>query len=887
MPGVCKLDGLWSPGQSVGYFSEYFGFFPTFLSYFQHCHSFSYFPPHCVSKAELAAYTLSIIRNFDEFRLKLREAQKLLEEKMDWGVPVKPGQHLPGTLDLKIRGREVINMNFFHDDIDSDDKDAGGDSKSRIQAGDELGISRRRSKKVKKTGEAILLEKCVDDDDDGGDSDDFESILQQTVEKKKRKDKSDDDLPELIIVDECNGNDHGIERVDGSKNKDVLSLDSDKDNFEDGNSKMGQEVSGRLTEMSNKLGVGVVDRMIDKQTRTLKGTKVCPEPAGTLHKISKDKERKLTEQEKVLVVDTQDYDVDAVKETVRTCREDMIVAETQNEFVNETKKSERWSKRDRTIVQGQDPILDNDYEFLAVKCTEHGTEFENTMHRTKLLGYQIPRKQKEDSKGKSLDNSNKDNSEDVCRSETGESKFGTEVLKQDLLKPDRELQKHKRKHRKIFKAKSLVEETQDSDKEESTLGGWQSSVKHRRRKSFQLNCASSDEDRCVPESQDSDGSPEIVVKKTLGIRSKSGTCSSKSSTRRNVADKSDKSRKYDESAKSGKEIEDGEKDKMKSNERTERLEDNLCVGSNILKRQHSHQCLDDEESQSPVIIRKQRKLQNTNSQGTNEDPFHVVKGNNHVIAGGNLGVQRNVTAEEFKAKGVRKLFSRPVSNESNVSDASTTSSKVSSTMLDEKGDLYSTQICELKKRKGQKVGETTVVTKNIAEDEVLCIDDSDSDLEVTEVIKGPKTYSRAKQQRSSSPANKDNALSRYFSCRPNVTKSADIDLDPRCNTSQCRLPSIEPSVGIADFGDFEALVNQGPEDRGDIEDPFRDRSADLERAEMPSSSDLSQVDIKMNLIRFKETQNVKLLFLNDFVELFFVIFHSEVIWHSKSKLALS
>lgn len=843
------------------------------MSYFQHCHSFSYFPPHCVSKAELAAYTMSIIRNFDEFRLKLREAQKLLEEKMDWGVPVKPGQHLPGTLDLKIRGREVINVNFFDDDDHGDDKDAEGDSKNRIQSDDELGISRRRSNKVKKTGEAILLEKKAVDDDGGGDSDDFESLLQQTVDKKKRKEKSDGDLPELIIVDESNGNDHRIERVDGSKNKDVLSLDSDKDNFEDGNSKMGQEVSGRLTETSNKVSLGVVDRMIDKQTRTLKRTKVCPVPAVTLHKISKDKQRKLTEQEKVLVVDTQDYDVDLVKETVRTCREDMVVAETQNEFVNETEKSERWSKKDRTIVQGEDPILDNDYEFLAVKCTEHGTEFENTMHKTKLLGYQIPRKQEEDSKVESLEDSNKNNSEDVCRHGTVESKFGKEVLKQGLLKPDRELQKHKQKHRKILKAKSLVEETQDSDKEESsTSGSWQSSVKHRGYKSFQLKRASSDEDGCVPESQDIDGSPEIAVKKTSGVRSKSGTCSSKSSTRRNVADKFDLSRTYDESAKSGKEIKVGEKDQMKLNERTERLQDNLCVGSNTSKRQHSHQCSGDEESQSPVIKRKQRKLQSTNIQGTNEDPFDVVKGNNHVRAGANSGVQRTVAVEEFVAKGVRKLFSRPVSNESNVSDASTTSSQVSSTMLDEKGDLYSTQICELKKRKGQKVGETTVITKNIveSEEEVLCIDDSDSDLEVTKVIRGPKTYSRAKQQRPSSPANKDNILSKYFNCRPSVTKSADIDLDPHCNTSQCRLPSIDPTVGIADLGDFEALVNQGPEDRGDIEDPFRDRSTDLERAGMPSSSNSSQVDIKMNLIRFKETQNVKLSLLNDFVDFFCV-----------------
>ena len=57
----------------------------------------------CPLGGEPAFYTRKIVHHFEHYRVQLQAAQsQLTEPPMLWGEPVKPGFHVPGTLDVMV-----------------------------------------------------------------------------------------------------------------------------------------------------------------------------------------------------------------------------------------------------------------------------------------------------------------------------------------------------------------------------------------------------------------------------------------------------------------------------------------------------------------------------------------------------------------------------------------------------------------------------------------------------------------------------------------------------------------------------------------------------------------------------------------------------------------
>ena len=237
---------------------------------------------------------------------------------------------------------------------------------------------------------------------------------------------------------------------------------------------------------------------------------------------------------------------------------------------------------------------------------------------------------------------------------------------------------------------TLVEDTQDIDND--VLDNDMQSEKQQKvslrsirskRKSFQLKSDSEEEDS-VPETQEMNLSPDVTVieNKVNGKEAASAHKDSKGFFTNTVGSVFNKIKNY------------------------------ISPKAQVDDHADGSQRVGDEESQSPVI-KKRRKLYKESDSKVDKNPekfygdtdFQSVHQNTRTFRGKRgiaftEDVERETVAKEdmtdaLPGPGVKRLISRPSSKESNASDeVSLTNSQGSSTLLDEQGDLYCTQINE-------------------------------------------------------------------------------------------------------------------------------------------------------------------------------------------------
>ena len=211
--------------------------------------------------------------------------------------------------------------------------------------------------------------------------------------------------------------------------------------------------------------------------------------------------------------------------------------------------------------------------------------------------------------------------------------------------------------------------------------------------------------------------------------------------------------------------------------------------------------MNDEQSQSPVI-KKRRKLytvsearklledQLGNAEKDNASQQIPVTGRlRRGIGAVEPGVNgKNVGNITQGGPGVRKLFSRPPSKESNASDdISITTSQGSSTLLDEHGDLYSTQFSEKPESfKGRKASRSAALhnTRLNNFDNIM----EGSNEEVLKVKAVKKDYKR-KTNAKSGGGNvvKSGNISKFF---PKVQKNDEVvKIDTDSDDSEVDFPA--------------------------------------------------------------------------------------------------
>ena len=425
-------------------------------------------------------------------------------------------------------------------------------------------------------------------------------------------------------------------------------------------------------------------------------------------------------------------------------------------LVEETQQQEEMDLQEAVSMHGPGSQIsveetqpnDEEFDLVSVKDISEKEDLENKSHKA---GIQINSNKKrhqiyakthnkvifQEKNIQKDDLENEPSTEDDLKNNVGEVPDSVTVNK-----PTARGRKRKAKKEPVV---TLVEETQDLDKEES--GSNVSQIK-RKRNCFKLN--SSSEEESIAESQDIDAlSGHEQVERTESDNSRFRTYIENS-----IHEKSD-SGILPSNIINAKEFASPVKNKV--------IEEN-----------------DKEGSQSPIISKRKtfssvsKKIHTKANVRTDidceEEPFKSYKANSTTkkfkdATSSNLSSKNdaqlpftkyNLQEDNEVSEGVRRFINRPSSKDSNASDnISTTSSQMSTNILDEKGDLYSTQFCEIKARKGKDFRSKNKSNSGMADtsEEILTLDVSDEDIPV---LKEPKkTYAVKKLNSRNLPVRKD------------------------------------------------------------------------------------------------------------------------------------
>ena len=529
----------------------------------------------------------AILQLFDIYAKNVRTAQEKCALRMSWGEPIKSGQHLSKTIDVKRRGQGSQYMILS----DSEEEDL-------------TSVPQRKGD----NGEARHIQAKTDT-----------SGLRANTRRRRVKGELDND----ILTAETQPYDP-YDFDDKNTNQNFDDDPDDKD--------FCPNVSVRLRRGAVQTGnsetkAGVNDSNKAAEKVETKGSRV---------------RGRRRNRSKVLAQDTQPdvYNLSSEEES-KEVRDNIpvVVAETQisddEDYVQQQKKSNKLQGKFRQDIRSH----------LGSALNQ-----ENSIKREKNVNMTA------------ADNSNK---------------------APQGLRPDT------RRRGKQKETVTLVDDTQDSDKEISgakiqkslernhneKIGSDRNAMRPIRgkRKSFQLKDDSEDEGS-IPETQEMDLSPDITVieNKAAVIESNPGLKENVGSFTKSIGSVFNKLKDY--------------------------------ISPKAKPNDAASDKIDDEESQSPVI-RKKRKLYiepngkfvKSQETGSGDAGRH----NNLKFRAAKVGLSETETGFTSSVDklptgtGVKRLFSRPSSKESNNSDdISIPNSQGSSTLLDDQGDLYSTQINE-------------------------------------------------------------------------------------------------------------------------------------------------------------------------------------------------
>lgn len=469
----------------------------------------------------------------------------------------------------------------------------------------------------------------------------------------------------------------------------------------------------------------------------------------------------------------------------------IIAEETQQENLD-IQEAIRRSKLDSQRSVPETQLEDDDFDWLSVKQQNGNEEFENQIHKAKLIGYTIPKSgqiySKSHQKVVSTEQTDIAKQSVVIEENDLETKTAKQIGIQEKQVPKEvNAPKSRGRNREMKEVGvTLVEDTQDQDSEQEysrKLSG------KRKRNCFKIDSESDEES--IAESQDVDGPLEILSR--------------------------DKKLNSDMNS-----------DRNRENMKNSKSEVFFTSVGNRMKNfvtPTKSKGGDNEGSQSPVISKKRIKLSpkpcDRNDTEYETEAFNEFKSASAEKKGKdaraetkkrNIQVkfcendEKNGDKEEVERPkrndwseqsgipaGVKRLVSRPSSRDSDVSDSvSVTSSQMSNNILDEKGDIYSTQYCEIRRRKG-KDGQwksSQILEANKEEfQEVLLLDSDDEDIVLNEskktfavkrfskkpsVVKGVKVVEKTESQKMP----RKEVISKYFDKIPQGDKDVPIDLDP-------------------------------------------------------------------------------------------------------------
>lgn len=437
---------------------------------------------------------------------------------------------------------------------------------------------------------------------------------------------------------------------------------------------------------------------------------------------------------------------------------EVLVEETQEEDIDfEEIISKSKEKADITVSETQ---IDGEEDYVEVGTTADEAK------QTEFLAKKIPYSRKHDKKIEIPDNS--ENNPFVVVDILEKKKKGSADKNKDkkIINP---MKRKKRKAKKI-QNEVLVEETPDLD---ADCVATKIENKRIKRQCFKLGSSSEDEN--VPETQ------EMDVLENQSDQENARCC---------IVDLIDDENETD--------------DKNNEKEETKNADNQASLDTN---------------SQSPIIKKSKKQCVSNTKKGYSgsigldkgneintdalkefpcEKKVRSVEGNRTNARKGRMLKDSALDSVDSTKgdipKGVKNLFNRPLSKESidsNVSDdLSTTSSQRSSMIIDEQGDLYSTQYCEIKGRKRKKVGHTEASNSNISTqrddilEEVMTLEDSsDVDMSKPKRDRCDVSINKKKTRRTSVPIYpkkipKVEKISRFFGTKVEGTSSRmPIDLD--------------------------------------------------------------------------------------------------------------
>ncbi|XP_052226429.1 uncharacterized protein LOC127841556 isoform X2 [Dreissena polymorpha] len=720
---------------------------------------------------------------FDKSRVGLRKAQRKLSEKIpweDWNEPVKQGQHVPGSLDLKARGRVYMDMDIFNEHSQSSNEGP----KERVQRS-----LRHTSLQQKNPYDRSAF---IFDDTEEDDFESLQSLRNQTMKNRKagnkNSDEDDDNLPDLIVEPD---------NMKKASTKTSLHAETqgfvveDKENLHT----FDDEVKSNR---KNALGSG-----------SKAGISVCKMPAL---KLGGD-----------------------VGQTTRATRNSKPpVAEADN-FEADLEKAIQMSKKETfgngSQFEGCDN-QENDSDYLSIQRGTRGSKFENQLQKAKLKHFSIPKvtitsvsnKDEENLTCKETQTLQKNECKDTLQKNKVSDEFYVPIIGRTTSNARGENKPKDGPKSKLIGRKNassvLAAETQDLD--------LISPKKHNKieRETFKFQDDSDDE--TIAETQKMDISSEKSDKQDFYTKLSS------SSVEMKPEDKEEKRQGLMGRAKGAVNsfmnlFSSSDTNAMVS-EGTKRKADSSDISVEV-----------DEGSQSPVLKKKTRRLINPDAQRliptcplvremlTSKSSVgkESQRLNSHGINGD--------FQKQTMPKGAGWLSSRPVSSESKHSDGASLASSQGScgVLFDENGEIYGTQKCEIQRRLGMDVkgGKLTQDPSDLEEDveNILSLDDDSDEDPLAEFKQTERTYSRkgnttdfSFRQYSLSKAIKHSTQATvtvnsavdtqkrvcneipqttFQSLQPQrrLPSTSHIDLDPDLNRSRQMMPSMSEWVAENDF----------------------------------------------------------------------------------------
>lgn len=647
--------------------------------------------------------TKVIMQLFDIYAKNLRSAQSKCKTRMQWGEPVKSGQHQSKTIDMKRRGQGSQYM------ILSDDEDEHGTA------------TEKKERDV----------------------------------KADRQNSEENDLPDLVKRAS-----RRLRRGE-SNNKDILNAETQEyDPYEFENLNTNQSVED-LDDKDFCPNAVVRMRNMFPKSEKAKENRVTADGDG---KVSKNVDTKGTRSRlkrgnkagKVLVEDTQKnvFELSSDEESKFERNETpLVVEETQAFDIKETERSKQlrsYNSLNRNLEKGT-----GQHANIGVKTTRNNNDASDILHPSKK-----------------------------------ENLYGQEKTAE--IQPEAG---HSRRRGRPKKTLTLVEDTQDLDAEitgiKTSTRATEHSDRERRweqesgvrfirgkRKSFQLK--SDSEEESIPETQEMDMSQNVTaiekktVKKTKKDHKDNGHTGSVTSK---IGSVFHKVKEYF----ARKETCDDERISIDGEEVNENSQSPVITKKRKLYTEPDSTCLKNFENRKddndvryldPTTQRRKQGI------ATEVDNYHKAEAEKPLRGG-----ERNELDVRQGRAGVKKLFSRPPSKESNASDdISISNSQGSTTLLDEQGDLYSTQISEKpdsfrRAKKTQRHAEAFNIHSSTNQDKFDSIVEGNT--ENTLVVKSvKKDYGRKSDTKIPRGAVADSGkISQFFSKVPKTNEVVNVDTD--------------------------------------------------------------------------------------------------------------